>query len=89
VPTESLTQQRLACLSGSERRRPGWFLDMKYQTCIPIHTMGVISCTSITVAYYMPPEIPARTKFVVPKDLLHSHTLTGPEAASHGPRQMP
>ena len=28
-------QQSLACLSGSERRRPGWFLDMKYQTCLP------------------------------------------------------
>ena len=26
-------QQSLACLSGSEHRRPGWFLDMKYQTC--------------------------------------------------------
>ena len=26
-------QQSLACLSGSERRRPGWFVDMKYQTC--------------------------------------------------------
>jgi len=26
-------QQSLACLSGSERRRPGWFIDMKYQTC--------------------------------------------------------
>ena len=26
-------QQSLACLSGSERRRPSWFLDMKYQTC--------------------------------------------------------
>ena len=26
-------QQSLACLSGSERRRSGWFLDMKYQTC--------------------------------------------------------
>jgi len=25
-------QQSLACLSGSERRRPGWFLDKKYQT---------------------------------------------------------
>jgi len=36
VPTESLTnRQRLLgeFLSGSERRRPGWFLDMKYQTC--------------------------------------------------------
>ena len=36
VPTESLTnRQRLLeeLLSGSERRRPGWFLDMKYQTC--------------------------------------------------------
>ena len=26
-------QHSLACLSGSERRRPGWFLDMKYPTC--------------------------------------------------------
>ena len=26
-------QQSLACLSGSERQRPGWFLDMKHQTC--------------------------------------------------------
>ena len=26
-------QQSLAYLSGSERRRPSWFLDMKYQTC--------------------------------------------------------
>jgi len=34
VPTESLTnRQRLLgeLLSGSEHRRPGWFLDMKYQ----------------------------------------------------------
>ena len=29
-------QQSLACLSGSERRRPGWILDMKYQTCFLI-----------------------------------------------------
>jgi len=27
-------QQSLACLSGSERQRPGWILDMKYQTCL-------------------------------------------------------
>ena len=36
VPTESLTnRQRLLgeLLSGSECRRTGWFLDMKYQTC--------------------------------------------------------
>ena len=36
VPTESLTnRERLLgeLLSGSERRWPGWFLDMKYQTC--------------------------------------------------------
>jgi len=26
-------QQSFACLGGSERRRPSWFLDMKYQTC--------------------------------------------------------
>ena len=30
-------QQSLACLSGSERQRPGWFLDMKYQTCFYLH----------------------------------------------------
>jgi len=29
----AINQQSLACLSGSERQRPGWFLDMKYQTC--------------------------------------------------------
>jgi len=29
-------QQSWACLSGSERRRPGWFLDMKYQTCFSV-----------------------------------------------------
>ena len=37
VPTESLTnrQQLLGeLLNGSERRRPSWFLDMKYQTCL-------------------------------------------------------
>jgi len=36
VPTELLTnrQQLLGeLLSGSEHRRPSWFLDMKYQTC--------------------------------------------------------
>ena len=36
VPTESLTNREWLpgeLLSGSERRRPGWFLDMKYQTC--------------------------------------------------------
>jgi len=27
-------RRSLACLSGSERWRPGWFLDMKYQTCL-------------------------------------------------------
>ena len=26
-------KKSLACLSGSERPRPSWFLDMKYQTC--------------------------------------------------------
>jgi len=39
VPTESLTnRQRLLgeLLSGSERRRPGWFIDMKYQTCYTV-----------------------------------------------------
>jgi len=33
-------QQSLACLSGSERRRPSWFLDMKYQTCY--HSGGIL-----------------------------------------------
>jgi len=35
--TELLTnRQRMLgeLLSGSERRRPGWFLDMKYETCV-------------------------------------------------------
>ena len=36
VPTESLTNGEGLpgeLLSGSEHRRPSWFLDMKYQTC--------------------------------------------------------
>ena len=36
VPTESLTNREWLpgeFLSGSERQRPGCFLDMKYQTC--------------------------------------------------------
>ena len=36
VPTESLTNREWLpgeLLSGSEHRRPSWFLDMKYQTC--------------------------------------------------------
>jgi len=34
VPTGRVAnEQSLACLSGSERPRPRWFLDMKYQTC--------------------------------------------------------
>ena len=36
VPTESLTNREWLpgeLLSGSERRKPGWFLDVKYQTC--------------------------------------------------------
>ena len=47
VPTESLTnrQQLLGELfSGSECRRPGWFLDMKYQTCFcVVHFMSMLS----------------------------------------------
>ena len=35
-------QQSLACLSGSERRRPGWFLDMKYQTCSSHRNLSAI-----------------------------------------------
>jgi len=37
-------QQRLACLSGSKRQRPGWFLDMKYQTCYSalFFLMGIV-----------------------------------------------
>ena len=36
MPTESLTNREWLpgeLLSGSEHRRPSWFLDMKYQTC--------------------------------------------------------
>jgi len=36
VPTESLINRQWLLgelLSGSQCRRPGWFLDMKYQTC--------------------------------------------------------
>jgi len=33
VPTESLTNREWELLNGLERRRPGCFLDMQYQTC--------------------------------------------------------
>ena len=36
VPTESLTNREWLpgeLLNGLERQRPGWILDMKYQTC--------------------------------------------------------
>jgi len=36
MPTESLTNREWLpgeLLSGPERRRPGWFLEMKYQIC--------------------------------------------------------
>ena len=45
VPTESLTNIEglpRELLSGSERQRPGWFLDMKYQTCSCNHEMSII-----------------------------------------------
>jgi len=38
VCTESLTnreRQLGELLSGSERRRPSWFIGMKYQSCLP------------------------------------------------------
>ena len=35
-------------MSGSERRRPGWFLDMKYQTCY--HIMLSIIDSSLDTA---------------------------------------
>ena len=37
VPMESLSNREWLpgeLLSGSERPRPSWFLDMKYQTCL-------------------------------------------------------
>ena len=43
MPTESLTNREWLpgeFLSGSERRKPGWFLDMKYQTCFGMATLG-------------------------------------------------
>jgi len=39
VPTKSLTNREWLpgeLLSGSVCRRPGWFLEMKYQTCLTI-----------------------------------------------------
>ena len=46
----------LACLSGSERRRPGWFLDMKYQTCcrrakVPLHSYAS-SCPTLLMPWH-------------------------------------
>jgi len=39
MPTESLTNRELLLgelLSKSECQRPGWFIDMKYQTCLQV-----------------------------------------------------
>ena len=50
VPTESLTNREWLpgeLLNGSEHRRPGWFLDMKYQTCFAaIELRVVLPCGS-------------------------------------------
>ena len=42
-------QQSLACVSGSERRRPSWFLDMKYQAC-PYAIDSTCTC-ALTASY--------------------------------------
>jgi len=48
-------QRSLACLSGSEHLRPGWFLDMKYQTC----PYGVDStCTCALTSSYLASVVP-------------------------------
>ena len=44
------SQQRLACLNGSECRRPGWFLDMKYQTCFKYYKYMVTILVSKIIA---------------------------------------
>ena len=39
MPTESLSNREWLpgeLLNGSEHQRPGWFLDMKYQTCYKV-----------------------------------------------------
>ena len=51
-------QQSLACLSGSERRRPGWFLDMKYQTCLAADAFLSCSLPSITEQQVSPHRLP-------------------------------
>ena len=43
--TESLTNREWLpgeLLSGSERQRPGWFLDMKYQTCFVLSSVSAL-----------------------------------------------
>ena len=53
MPTESLTNREWLpgeLLSVSECRRPGWFLDMKYQTCLA-QEMG--SCLAVDAKRYL------------------------------------
>ena len=53
VPTESLTNREWLpgeLLSGSERQRPSWYLDMKYQTCSP----AVFKCACGTYIIIVP-----------------------------------
>ena len=49
--TELLTTERLPgeLLSGSERQRPGWFLDMKYQSCFHYYRLTASLVTCITL----------------------------------------
>jgi len=62
VPTESLTNKQWLLgelLSGSERQRPGWFLDRKYQTClvnpwcacaVRVTVLGLCVCVSVCLS---------------------------------------
>ena len=55
VPTESLTNREWLpreLLSGSERRSPGWFLDMKYQTCYSSAVESFVHLTSLCRTLY-------------------------------------
>ena len=47
VPTELLTSREWLpgeLLNGWECRRPSWFLDMKYQTCVVFFEENVVWC---------------------------------------------
>jgi len=68
-------QQSLAWLSGSERRRPGWFLDMKYQTCsIKTYTSTSVRCSIAQILFPYHEDLGMKLTYNHPYTLLEGYS---------------